>query len=492
MVQAPAQADLDTLAVPVRVLGVSPTLNAAEGAPRSLLDILGGLAGRGVVAPSVWSPLGGSGVPAARAEGLAVAVDPGPAPRRFIDGLWTPREYRRFQSFARAYLRRARPEVVLANTLLAFPMVEAAAAAGIPAVWVLLESYSEAQLRQLFPEYACRRIEAALAMAARVVPVSHATAERYARFNTRRNVRVIHNGLDPAPFDAYLRRTSRADAARLIQAPPGKRVVLAVGTVCERKGQHTLVEATARLARVARRLRLSTSSACATACRTPNTSAQLVARHGLEGVVRLVPETGDVRPYYRAADVFVNTSHLEAYCLSVLEAEAFGLPVVSTPCPGVDEQVAWGANALRFPASDAAALADALAALLDSPAKREDMGRESRAAFDAHLSDREMLDRYAGVILSVRSDAVRIEEPHPPAPSPKRRGGARQKTRCPRTSTPLPVSGRGRGWGSGAACNRPPHRGRTRRPHATRYDPPPAPAALRGAEAPPRAARHVR
>ncbi len=393
-----------------RVLGVSHTLNAAEGAPRCLVDVVTGLAARGAIAPAVWSPLGGPAGSAVRAAGVPVVADPGPSPKRFVDGLWAAREYARFRRFARGLLRAEKPDLVLANTLLAFPLVEAAAAAGVPSVWVLHESYNEAQLAALFPPFTVRRIAAAFALATRVVPVSHGAAERYARFDARRNVRVIHNGVDAAAFDAYLRRTPREAAARDVGTPAGKRVVLAVGTVCERKGQHTLVEAAALLRRTRSDFVCHLVGARDS---VPYTAyvRDLIRRRGLEGVVRLVPETGDVRPHYRSADLFVNCSHLEAYSLSVLEAEAFGLPVVSTPCCGVREQVAWGANALRFPFGDAPALAAHLDRLLADDALRADMGRESRAAFDAHLTHDGMLDQYEAVVLAAAGRAPRTASP---------------------------------------------------------------------------------
>src|SRR5439155_21629931 len=111
----------------------------------------------------------------------------------------------------------------------------------------------------------------------------------------------------------------------------------------------------------------------------------LVQRQRLDAIVHLVPETDEVWAFYRAADVFVCTSHLEAFSRAVLEAEAFGLPVVSTPCCGVGEQVYWGASALPFPFGDAGELARQLRRLLTDDARRAEMGRQSRAAFDNHL-----------------------------------------------------------------------------------------------------------
>jgi glycosyltransferase involved in cell wall biosynthesis/GT2 family glycosyltransferase len=399
---------------PVRALVVAHNLNNPEGAPRYLSEIVLGLRGRGAIDPAVFSPLGGVGAKVYESAGVPVVVRESPVSRRFVDGLWTPREYEAAQRAAAKLLREHRPEVVVANTLTTFPLVEAAARAGVPSVWVIHESYSREHLDRLFPPFARRRVEQAFALASRVVPASHDTAALFAHLNTRGNARVIHNGLDPRPFDDYLRRVSRAEAARHLPGSAGKKRVVAVGTVCERKGQHTLVEAAAVLARE------RDDFACyLVGVRGGIPYAgyvrRLVTRHRLESVVHLIPETDNVWAFYRAADVFVCTSHVETFSRAVLEAEAFALPVVSTPCCGVGEQVYWGANALPFPFGDAEELASQLRRLLADDARRAEMGRQSRAAFDNHLDDGEMLDRYAAVVLAAARQGPRSRIAFAPA-----------------------------------------------------------------------------
>ncbi|HEX4607863.1 MAG TPA: glycosyltransferase [Urbifossiella sp.] len=388
---------------PVRALVVAHNLNNPEGAPRYLSEIVLGLRDRGAVNPVVFSPLGGPGAKVYDDAGIPVDVRETPVSRRFVDGLWTPSDYSAARRTADAVLRRHRPEVVIANTLTTFPLVEAAARAGVPAVWIIHESYSRDHLERLFPPFARKRVELAFALAARVIPASHDTAALFAHLNTRGNARVIHNGLDPAPF-APVARPPRAD---------GRVRFLAVGTVCERKGQHTLIEAAARLARE------RTDFACNLVGMRggipyADYARELVRRRGLEGIVNLVPETDAVRDYYRAADAFVCTSHMETFSRAVLEAEAFGLPILSTQVYGVPEQVFWGGNALSFDFGDAAGLADRMRDLLASPPLRARMGTESRAAFDLHLNYHEMLDRYAAVVLAAARQGPRAKTPLAP------------------------------------------------------------------------------
>jgi colanic acid/amylovoran biosynthesis glycosyltransferase len=62
----------------------------------------------------------------------------------------------------------------------------------------------------------------------------------------------------------------------------------------------------------------------------------------------------------------------------LLEAQAMGLPVVSTYHAGIPEIVADGEAGLLVPERDSGALADALAALADDPDRWADMGRAGR------------------------------------------------------------------------------------------------------------------
>ncbi len=385
---------------PLRVLVGAHNLNSPEGAPRYLSEIVLGLQARHAIKPTILSPLGGAGEAVYAAAGVSTTILDEAWSRRFVDGAWSPREYEAVQVALRKQLKCKSPDVVVANTLLTFPLVEAAAQLGIPSVWIIHESYSTEHLRRLFPAFAKGRIETAFRLATRVVPASHDTATLFRHHDVSKNFRIIHNGIDPKPFDDYCRRVSREDASRQLPGDRDKKRILSVGTVCERKGQHTLIEAAAILSRtrndfVCDLVGVRDSVTYASYVR------ELVRRNRLENVVNLVTETDRVWPFYRAADIFACTSHMETFSRSILEAEAFGLPIVSTPCEGIAEQVYWGFNALRFEIGDANRLATQIARFLDDDEFRKNAGLRSRAAFDNHKTYDEMLDQYETTLRSV-------------------------------------------------------------------------------------------
>ena len=82
---------------------------------------------------------------------------------------------------------------------------------------------------------------------------------------------------------------------------------------------------------------------------------------------------------YSAADVFVFPSRADNSPLTVLESLACGTPVVAFDTGGVGELVHDGVNGRLVPPEDPAALARAVAAVVEDPALRDRLGARARA-----------------------------------------------------------------------------------------------------------------
>lgn len=92
--------------------------------------------------------------------------------------------------------------------------------------------------------------------------------------------------------------------------------------------------------------------------------------------VRLLGHRADAPALLATADVVVLPSAWEARALVAQEAMRAGRPLVTTPVGGLPELV--GDAAVLVPVGDAAALADAVTALLDDPGRARRLGQRAR------------------------------------------------------------------------------------------------------------------
>jgi glycosyltransferase involved in cell wall biosynthesis len=89
-----------------------------------------------------------------------------------------------------------------------------------------------------------------------------------------------------------------------------------------------------------------------------------------------VPQA-DLPLFYNAAALFVYPSHFEGFGLPVLEAMACGTPVITSNLSSLPEVA--GEAALLVDPTDTVALAEAMAEVMDSPARRADLGQQALA-----------------------------------------------------------------------------------------------------------------
>ena len=94
----------------------------------------------------------------------------------------------------------------------------------------------------------------------------------------------------------------------------------------------------------------------------------------------------------------------------LLEAQAVGLPVISTAHSGIPEIVEDGRSGFLVPERDAAALAERIGQLLEHPETWAEMGRAGRTTVEArHDTDRlsERLERIYESVVPRKSDTER-------------------------------------------------------------------------------------
>ncbi|HEY8188551.1 MAG TPA: glycosyltransferase family 4 protein [Pyrinomonadaceae bacterium] len=106
---------------------------------------------------------------------------------------------------------------------------------------------------------------------------------------------------------------------------------------------------------------------------------------------------------YRRASVFVMPSYYETFGISVIEAMAFGLPVVATNVGGLPEVVEDGVTGILVPPGNADALADAIVQLLRDPDLRARLGHAGRERVRSEFT----IDRVVSQTLAVYESVIR-------------------------------------------------------------------------------------
>jgi phosphatidyl-myo-inositol dimannoside synthase len=179
-------------------------------------------------------------------------------------------------------------------------------------------------------------------------------------------IRVVPNGVESAVFTPANRL--RGGAYPL--------VILCVGRLIERKGQHYLLRAMSLVQQRGDAHRLK-----AVFVGTGDFELrlhQLCAELGLQDDVVFAGfrERDEIPAFYREADLFALPSYNEGMSVALLEAISAGLPVIVTDTGGTAELVRD--NGLIVPWADPAALAGALETFLCQPEMCQTLGEKSR------------------------------------------------------------------------------------------------------------------
>lgn len=115
---------------------------------------------------------------------------------------------------------------------------------------------------------------------------------------------------------------------------------------------------------------------------------------------KIVNRTADVMPLF---DVFVMPSLQEGLGLSVLEAQAMGLPVVASRVGGLADIIEHNRTGILVEPQDPGALAEAICGVLAHPAKAWDMGRAARMFVEKHYSSAQMVSATLAMYKDVRA-----------------------------------------------------------------------------------------
>jgi glycosyltransferase involved in cell wall biosynthesis len=128
---------------------------------------------------------------------------------------------------------------------------------------------------------------------------------------------------------------------------------------------------------------------------------------GLAGQVQFLGAVSNVADVLAAVDVFVLPSVIEGLPLALLEAMLAGKAVIATSVGGVPEVVRAGVNGLLVPPASPRELADAVAALSESPEQRALLGAAARDTIERGFTESVYLESLTAVYLELVGSLAR-------------------------------------------------------------------------------------
>ncbi len=195
-------------------------------------------------------------------------------------------------------------------------------------------------------------------------------------------IAVVHNGIDPkwARRPSMSDRRSRTDK-RASKSKKEYPCIGMIGAFNRLKAQEILVLAAPRILKKFPGARFILAGEGKTKARIAN----MIEKAGLSIHFDMPDFTLDPRHTLARLDVFVLATHTEGLPVSILEAMAFGLPVVATRVGGIPEIVQHGVTGILVPPDDPKALASAIIELLVDRPKAHRMGMRGRSRIARHF-----------------------------------------------------------------------------------------------------------
>ena len=172
----------------------------------------------------------------------------------------------------------------------------------------------------------------------------------------------------------------RAEARRLLGAPPGMHVVGTVGRLDFQKAPEDFVKALALLGRE------DVFGVWIGDGPLRGKTERLAARRGLTGRISFLGERTDVNDLLPGLDVFAMASRYEGLPCAIVEAMTAARPVVATAVNAVPNIVIPGETGLLVPPGRPDLLSRALRDLIDDPAKAARLGAAGRAQLGEELT----------------------------------------------------------------------------------------------------------
>lgn len=237
--------------------------------------------------------------------------------------------------------------------------------------------------------------------AAHVFAISHHNRTVLTEMGLRpdESISVVHCGVNLEEIDSRSRALMPSSNGRSVR-------ILSVGSLIEKKGHPTLIEA----CRILKDRGLDFTCTIVGGGGEEADLQRLIVLSGLQEQVALQGYRchPDVLTAYGQHDVFALASCVarngdrDGIPVVMMEAGAFGMPLVSTQVSGIPELVIDQRTGLLVPPGDSFALADAIGALVADPTLAEKLGQNARklieSEFEIRANATQLVDLWSGIL----------------------------------------------------------------------------------------------
>lgn len=226
----------------------------------------------------------------------------------------------------------------------------------------------------------------AISLSDKLIAVSKDSANKLQKLAPKNKIEIIHNAIDTKPFAFSPKRFE--DRGENVQ-------ILFVGAMGKLKGETDLADAVKILAEKHTNFRVSFLGFGSE--NLENYCKKLEIEKFIEFVGAV--SSSERFAFFEKADIFVLPTYAEAMPMSVIEAMAAGLPIVSTTVGGIPELVGEAEEGFLVEPANVEKIAEKLSILIESKELRVKMGEKAREKVGKQLDFRVYTEKLRNCLL---------------------------------------------------------------------------------------------
>lgn len=192
-------------------------------------------------------------------------------------------------------------------------------------------------------------------------------------------ITCVRSAVDAAP---YLKPVNRTDMLKEFHLSDDAIIVGMVAQLIPRKGHHYLIDATETLSREFPQIRVI----CFGQGPLLSSLQSTVQQKNLSHIIQFAGFRPDLPKWLGGLDILAHPADMEGLGVSLLQASAAAVPIVTTRAGGLPEAVKEGMTGILIAPGDTTALTAAIRSLIEDANLRQHLGTEGRKRITSEFS----------------------------------------------------------------------------------------------------------